>query len=203
VGVGAVEELTAMTELSPGRPARSTAHQDWAPYSDLAQAAEAYLRDPAIAVEALYRVMDPAAIKAFVMERTLEEKDSRESLYQEVAVTDGRTLLLWMGDDELTDDDDPEPGEPLLTSTLRSIPLSALTDRNLKVGYRVDHRGERSLHSVELRLMTSTADYTLAKTPSRTESFSEELLFAKSVTDGGRAQMERLIQFGRVLAAHG
>lgn len=192
-----------MTDLSPGRPGGPDTHQDWAPYSDLAQAAEAYLRDPAIALEALYRVMDPAAIKAFVMERTLEEKDSRESLYQEIAVTDGRALLLWMGDDELTDDDDPEPGEPLLTSTLRSIPLSALTDRNLKVGYRLDHRGGRSLHSVELRLVTTTADYTLAKTPARTEAFSEELLFSKSVTDGGRAQMERLIQFGRVLAAHG
>ncbi|MCX8553941.1 hypothetical protein OS121_02350 [Mycolicibacterium mucogenicum] len=192
-----------MTELSRNRPVGPDTHHDWAPYSDLAQAAEAYLRDPAIALESLYRVMDPSAIKAFVMERTLEEKDSRESLYQEVAVTDGRTLLLWMGDDELTDDDDPEPGEPLLTSTLRSIPLSALTDRNLKVGYRIDHRGGRSLHSVELRLVTTTADYTLAKTPSRTESFSEELLFTKSVTDGGRAQMERLIQFGRVLAAHG
>ena len=192
-----------MTELSRNRPAGPDTHQDWAPYSDLVQAAEAYLRDPAIALEALYRVMDPSAIKAFVMERTLEEKDSRESLYQEVAVTDGRTLLLWMGDDELTDDDDPEPGEPLLTSTLRSIPLSALTDRNLKVGYRIDHRGGRSLHSVELRLVTTTTDYALAKTPSRTESFSEELLFTKSVTDGGRAQMERLIQFGRVLAAHG
>jgi hypothetical protein len=192
-----------MTELSRHRPVGPNTHQDWAPYSDLGQAAQAYLRDPAMALEALYRVMDPSAIKAFVMERTLEEKDSRESLYQEVAVTDGRTLLLWMGDDELTDDDDPEPGEPLLTSTLRSIPLSALIDRNLKVGYRTDLRGGRSLHSVELRLVTTTVDYTLAKTPSKTESFSEELLFTKSVTDGGRAQMERLIQFGRVLAAHG
>lgn len=192
----------SMTEVSPDRPAGPGNHQDWAPYSDLSQAAEAYLRDPAIALEALYRVMDSTAIKAFVMERTLEDKDSRESLYQEIAVTDGRTLLLWMGDDELTDDDDPEPGAPLLTSTLRSIPLSALTDRNLKVGYRVDHSGGRSLHSVELRLVTTTADYTLAKTPSRTEAFSEELLFTKSVTDGGRAQMERLIQFGRALAAH-
>jgi hypothetical protein len=81
--------------------------------------------------------------------------------------------------------------------------LSALIDRNLKVGYRADLRGGRSLHSVELRLVTTTVDYTLAKTPSKTESFSEELLFTKSVTDGGRAQMERLIQFGRVLAAHG
>ena len=193
----------SMAEVPPDRPAGPGNHQDWAPYSDLAQAAEAYLRDPVIALEALHRVIDPMAIKAFVMERTLEEKDSRESLYQEIAVTDGRTLLLWMGDDELTDDDDPEPGAPLLTSTLRSIPLSALTDRNLKVGYRIDHRGGRSLHSVELRLVTTTTDYTLAKTPSRTESFSEELLFTKSVTDGGRAQMERLIQFGRVLAAHG
>lgn len=192
-----------MADVSPDRPAGSDKHQDWAPYSDLAQAAEAYLRDPAIAVEALYRVMDPTAIKAFVMERTLEQEDSRESLYQEVAVTDGRALLVWMGDDELTDDDDPEPNAPLLTSTLRSIPLSALTDRNLKVGYRIDASGGRSLHSVELRLVTTTADYTLAKTPSKTEAFSEELLFTKSVTDGGRAQMERLIQFGRAIAAHG
>ncbi len=192
-----------MAEGAPDRTAGPDGHQDWAPYSDLAQAAEAYLRDPSIALEALHRVMDAAAIKAFVMERTLEGRDSRESLYQEVAVTDGRTLLLWMGDDELTDDDDAEPGAPLLTSTLRSIPLSALTDRNLKVGYRIDHRGGRSLHSVELRLVTATADYTLAKTPSRTEAFSEELLFTKSVADGGRAQMERLIQFGRALAAHG
>jgi hypothetical protein len=44
-------------------------------------------------MEALRRVIDPNAIKAFIMERTLEQEDSRESLYQEVAVTDGRTLL--------------------------------------------------------------------------------------------------------------
>lgn len=48
-----------MTELSRNRPFGPDTHQDWAPYSDLVQAAEAYLRDPAIALEALYRVMDP------------------------------------------------------------------------------------------------------------------------------------------------
>lgn len=63
-----------MTELSRNRPAGPDTHHDWAPYSDLAQAAEAYLRDPAIALEALYRVMDPSAIEAFVMERTLDRK---------------------------------------------------------------------------------------------------------------------------------
>jgi len=186
----------------PGRPAAARDYQDWAPYSDLEEAAAAYLRDPDVAMEALRRVIDVATIKAFVMERTLEQEHSRESLYQEVAVTDGRTLLLWMGNDVLAADD-PDPGAPLLMSTLRSIALSALTDRVLKIWYGADGTGRRSLHSVELRLITSTPDHTIAETPSRTETYCDELRFMKSVTDGGRAQMERLAQFGRVITAHG
>jgi hypothetical protein len=192
-----------MTDIPPSHPAAAHDYQDWAPYSDFEQAAAAYLRDPGIAMESLRRVIDTSAIKAFTMERAVEQKDSRESLYQEIAITDGRTLLLWMGNDVLASDDDPDPGAPLFMSTLRSIPLSALTDRNLKIWYRIDNSGGRSLHSVELRLIAATPDHTVAETPSRTEVYCDELHFAKSVTEGGRAQMERLAQFGRVITAHG
>lgn len=192
-----------MSDIPPGRPAAAREYQDWAPYSDLEEAATAYLRDPGIVMQSLRRVIDMTSIKAFVMERTVEQEGSRASLYQEVAVTDGRTLLLWMGNDVVADEDDPEPGAPLFTSTVRSIPLSAFTDRILKIWYRVGSAGGQSLHSVEFRLITPSPDHAIAQTPSRTEIYGDELCFTKSVTDGGRAQMERLVQFGRVVTAHG
>ncbi|HEX7823401.1 MAG TPA: hypothetical protein VF477_00735, partial [Mycobacterium sp.] len=86
---------------------------------------------------------------------------------------------------------------------LRSIPLSVISDSSLKITYRVDDTGGRSLHGVELRLMTAQPDHTIAQTPSRTEVYCDELRFTKSVTDGGRAQMERLAQFGRMITSHG
>jgi hypothetical protein len=177
------------------------AYQDWAPYSGLEEAAAAYLRDPAIAMDALRRVINPSAVQAFTMERTLAPEDGAdESLYQEIAITDGRVLVLWMGND-VAGGDDAEPGATLLRSTVRSFPLSAIVDRTLEVNYRVDVTGGRSLHSVELRLFTAKLDHTVAETPSRTEAYCDELRFTKSVTDGGRAQMERLAQFGRVISA--
>jgi hypothetical protein len=194
--------------VTPQHPTATPDHHDWAPYLDLDQAAGAYLRDPDVALEALRSVMDPSAIRAFVMERTREEQDSAEVLYQEVALTDGYTLWLWMGHDipaeELpAEDGEPGPGAGLFTSTLRWIPLSAIIDSSLKTSYRVADTGGRTLHSVELRLTTTQPDHTIAETTSRTEIYGDELEFTKSVTDGGRAQMQRLAQFGRVVAAGG
>jgi hypothetical protein len=80
--------------LTPGPAAHE--YQDWAPYPDLGHAAAAYLRDPGIAMDALGRVIDRMAVQVFSMECALEQHDSWESLYQEIALTDGRRLVLWM-----------------------------------------------------------------------------------------------------------
>jgi hypothetical protein len=204
----AVGRSVARTLHAEDGPPEATTHaadrgyQDWAPYAGLEEAAAAYLRDPAIAMDALRRVINPNAVRAFTMERTPAPEDGAdESLYQEIAITDGRVLILWMAND-VVGADDVEPGATLLRSTLRSFPLSAIVDTTLEVNYRVDDTGGRSLHSVELRLFTAKLDHTIAETPSRTEAYCDELRFTKSVTDGGRAQMERLAQFGRVISAH-
>lgn len=169
---------------------------DWAPYTRLDEAAAVYLRDSVVALEALRGVVDFDAVVSFTMERIVNEDASGESLYQEVVVTDGGRLILWIGDDG-TDDD----GSSRFTSTVRVIPLSWVYDVALQVDYRPTE-GRRELHDVELVIYLGVASETKARTPEKTDVFPEQLKFSKSPSDGGRAQAQRLIQFGKAIAAH-
>jgi len=175
--------------------------RDWSPYSRVEEAAAVYLRDADLALESLRGVVDLRAVQAFTLERTFRQKDWGESSFQEVAITDGRRLILWIGEDIVDEDD--ESGIALLESTIRSLPLSAIVDRSLDTRYRTSSDGARSLHSVELRLCTMIPDSAAAKSPADTDIYREQFTFTKSVTNGGRAQMERLAQFGRVVSGHG
>lgn len=182
---------------------------DWAPYQQLQEAAAVYLRDPQLAMEALRGVVDLDAIHGFTMDRFTKQRDGREVLYQEIAITDGRRLILWMGDDVFADDDgdvfddddDDEPAGALFESAIRVVPLSWIYDVSLDANYRVDGQ-RRALHSVELRIYVGSTDYTKAKTPEKTEFHSEDFVFSKSHSDGGVAQAQRLMQFGKLMATH-
>lgn len=169
---------------------------DWAPYTRLDEAASVYLRDSVAALEALRGVVDFDSVLSFSMERIVNEGASGETLYQEVAVTDGVRLILWIGDDG-TDDE----GTPLFTSTIRVIPLSWVYDVALQVDYRPT-KDRRELHAIELVIYLGIANETKARTPEKTDLFPEQLKFSKSPADGGRAQAQRLIQFGKAVAAH-
>lgn len=183
-----------ITDLAP--------YRDWARHRRLEDAAPAYLRDPALALECVRGVVDFAAIQGFVMNREVHQRDWGRTLYQEIAATDGSRLIIWMGDDIIAADDDaPAPGLPLFQSEVRVLPLSWAYDVSTEINYGTGKLGECVLHSVELTVSVGVADYSKKVAGNkRTNIFSHELYFTKSLSDGGHDQMLRLIDFGRLLS---
>lgn len=175
--------------------------QDWAVYQGLEDGLKAYLRDADIALDAIAAVVDVTDITAFTCERVLSVQTWGESLWQEVAMTDGRRLILWHGDDEESDE---VPGEIMFSSSIRTIPLTAVVDQGLRTRYSHDDNGERLLHSVMLYLSTQTPERSVTELTedagTRTTQYVETYRFSKSIIDGGRGQMQRLTQFGRALS---
>ena len=175
--------------------------QDWAPYPRLDDAVRSYIRDADAALEALYGVVDPGEVKAFTCERVPTAQPWGESLWQEVAVTDGHRLILWHGDDE-SDEDRPEV--LMFSSSVRTIPLRAIVDQGLRNRFRAEQDGSRTMHAVMLYLSTQTPERSMTElteaNETRTVQYVETYRFSKSVTDGGLAQMQRLLQFGRAVS---
>ena len=175
--------------------------QDWAPYPRLDDAVRAYIRDADAALEALNGVVDPAAIKAFTCERVPSTQPWGESLWQEVAVTDGKRLILWHGDDEADDD---RPDVLMFSSSVRTVPLRAIVDQGLRNRFKAEPDGSRTMSAVMLYLSTQTPERSMTElteaNETRTVQYVETYRFSKSVTDGGLAQMQRLLQFGRAIS---
>lgn len=170
-------------------------YADWAPHRALEHAARAHLRDPAMALDALHAVVDFDAVLDFTIHRRIRRRDWGDSLYQEVTLTDGQRLILWMGDDILTDND---AEKVFFASELRIIPLSWVHDVSLEVHHRPDPDG-MSLYSAQLRVYVAVPDNAV-RHKKTTEIFSDELDFSKTVNRHGREQVLRLIEFGTVLA---
>lgn len=180
--------------------------QDWAVYQGLEDGLRVYLRDADIALDAISGVVNLADIQAYTCERVASTQTWGESLWQEVALTDGHRLILWHGDDE---ENDESPGSRMFSSSIRTIPMSAIVDHGLRTRYSVEEGedgepGLRTLHSVMLYLSTQTPERSLTELTeeagTRTLQYVETYRFSKSVTDGGRGQMQRLTQFGRALS---
>jgi len=172
--------------------------QDWAPYSSVDEAAKVYLRDPDLALDQLRSVIDLAAIKSFIMSRGLTEESWGEALWQEVVLTDGHRLLMWRADDEMSTDSERE--RRMLASSVRSILLSSITDQVLTAEYEVLDDGTRRLSEVRLRMYTQLVTRSRRKSATESDIFCESFRYFKSVDNGGLAQMQRLLQFGRVLS---
>lgn len=170
-------------------------YADWAPHRGLEQAAPAYLRDPAMALGALYGLVEFDAVLGFTMHRNVRRRDWGDALYQEVTLTDGHRLILWMGDDVIDEDDSDVV---LFESELRIVPLSWVHDVSLDVHHRPEPDG-MSLHRAELRIYIAVPD-SAERHKKKTEIFTDELDFSKTVDRHGRAQVLRLIEFGKVLA---
>ncbi len=175
--------------------------QDWAPYPRLDDAVRAYIRDADAALEALSGVVDEASVIAFTCERVTSTQSWGESLWQEVAVTDGRRLIFWHGDDEVDDD---RPETLMFSSSIRTIPVTAIVDQGLRHRFRTEPDGSRTMQAVMLYLSTQTPERSMTElseaNETRTVQYVETYRFTKSVTDGGLAQMQRLLQFGRALS---
>jgi len=172
--------------------------QDWAPYSSLEEAVRVYLRDPELALDQLRSVIDLAAINSFIMSRGSTEESWGEALWQEVVLTDGHRLIIWRADDELSSADDRE--RRMLSSSVRTILLSTITDHVLTAEYEVLSDDTRRLSEVRLRMYTQLVTRSRQKSATDTDIYCESFRYYKSVDDGGLAQMQRLLQFGRVLS---
>jgi hypothetical protein len=146
--------------------------QDWAPYPGVEDAAKVYLRDPDIAVDQLRGVVDVRTVDAFIMSR---------------------------GTDEMSNAEGREPRRTL-DASVRTILLSSINDQILTEEFEVLEDGTRRLWGVYLRLYTQLLTRGYQKSATDINFYCESFRYHKSVDYGGPAQMERLIQFGRVLS---
>jgi hypothetical protein len=176
--------------------------QDWAPYSSVDEAAKVYLRDPDLALDQLRSVVDLPTIKSFIMSRGVIEDSwgeaAEQALWQEVVLTDGHRLIMWRADDELSTAGDRE--RRVLNSSVRTILLSTITDHVLTAEYDVLDDNTRRLSEVRLRMYTQLITRSRQKSATETDVYCESFRYYKSVDRGGLAQMQRLLQFGRVLS---
>ena len=172
--------------------------QDWAPYYGLEDAAKVYLRDPIVALDQLRGIVDFPSIQSFFMSRRLTEESWGESLAQEVVLTDGRRLVMWRADDDMSTGEEHQ--RQVLNASVRTILLSTITDHILTTEFDVLNDGTRRLSEVRLRMYTQLVTRSHEKSATDTDYFCESFRFDKSVDNGGLAQMERLLQFGRVLS---
>jgi hypothetical protein len=170
------------------------APQDWAPYMNVKDAAGVYLRDPELALEQLRSVVEFPGIASFIMSRGQTEESWGTALWQEVVATDGRRLIMWRADDEYADD------RRQLASSVRTILLSTITDHILSTQFEVLDDGTRRLSEVRLRMYTQLVTRSRKTSATDSDLYCESFRYTKSVGNGGLAQMERLLQFGRVLS---
>jgi hypothetical protein len=176
--------------------------QDWAPYSSVEDAAKVYLRDPDLALDQLRSVVDLASIKSFIMSRGSSDESLGEAaenaLWQEVILTDGLRLIMWRADDEVSTAGDRE--RRVLNASVRTILLSTITDHVLTAEYEVLGDDTRRLSEVRLRMYTQLITRSRQKSATESDIYCESFRYYKSVDNGGLAQMQRLLQFGRVLS---
>ena len=142
--------------------------------------------------------MDFPSIQSFFMSRRLTEESWAEALAQEVVLTDGRRLVMWRADDDMSLGEEHQ--RQVLNASVRTILLSTITDHILTTEFDVLNDGARRLSEVRLRMYTQLVTRSHEKSATDTDYFCESFRFDKSVDNGGLAQMERLLQFGRVLS---
>lgn len=174
--------------------------QDWAPYSSVEEAARVYLRDPELALDQLRSVVDLPTIRSFIMSRGYTDEpwgDEDQALWQEIVLTDGHRLIMWRADDEMSSS---EREHRVLNASVRTILLSTITDHVLTAEYEVLDDDTRRLSEVRLRMYTQLITRTRQKSATESDIYCESFRYYKSVDNGGLAQMQRLLQFGRVLS---
>lgn len=169
---------------------------DWSPYADLDSAARAYLRDPEVALESLASVLGGAEVLTFTLERFVNEVNG---VWQEVAVCDGRRLILWHGED-VPPDEGPSGS---MTSSLRVVPLTAVTEVGCRRRLIRSPLGPARVDSTDVYLLLSSLDEAgfSALEDVNTVIRHDALRFGKTLEDGGPGQIARLEEFARVIAS--
>jgi hypothetical protein len=169
---------------------------DWSPYQDLESAARAYLRDPEVALEALGGVLRGATVVCFTLERFVNDVNG---VWQEVVVCDGNRLVLWHGEDV-----PPEEGPPgSMTSSLRVVPLSTVTEVGCRRRLTRTPTGQARIDSIDVYLLLSSVDEAGAGPPDDPPAVirHDALRFGKTLDDGGAGQIARLEEFSRLVAS--
>ena len=187
-----------MTSSGPAFGDLPAVFPDWSPYPDLESAARAYLRDPEVALEALGGVLRGATVLGFTLERFVNEVNG---VWQEVVVCDGTRLVLWHGEDV-----PPSEGPPgSMTSSLRVVPLSAVTEVGCRRRLTRGGNGPARVDSVDVYLLLSSLDEAglgvVAPEESNTLIRHDALRFGKTLDDGGAGQIARLEEFSRLVAS--
>jgi len=171
---------------------------DWSPYPDLDSAARAYLRDPDVALDALASVMGGEKVLGFTLERFVNEVNG---VWQEVVVCDGTRLILWHGED-VAPGDGPAGS---MTSSLRVVPLSAVTEVGCRRRLTRTPDGQARVDSADVYLLLSSLDEAglaaVAEESTNTVIRHDALRFGKNLDDGGPGQIARLEQFAQQVAS--
>ena len=174
--------------------------QDWAPYSSVDEAAKVYLRDPDLALDQLRSVIDLPAIKSFIMSRGFSEESwgRRES-----AVAGGRAHRRAPADHVARRRRDVDHRRSRTPGAERlGAHHPAVDDHRPRAHHRI--RGARRRHPPALRGAAADVHPTRHAVPAEVGHRDRHLLrvvpLLKSVDNGGLAQMQRLLQFGRVLS---
>lgn len=170
---------------------------DWSPYPDLDLAARAYLRDPDVAMDALASVLGGAQVLGFTLERFVNEVNG---VWQEVVVCDGRRLILWHGED-VPPGDGPAGS---MTSSLRIVPLSAVTEVGCRRRLSRTPDGSARVDSADVYLLLSSLDeagFSTSEDQANTVLRHDALRFGKTLDDGGPGQIARLEEFARMIAS--
>ena len=169
---------------------------DWSPYPDLESAARAYLRDPDVAMEALSGVLRGSVVLGFTLERFVNEVNG---VWQEVVICDGTRLILWHGED--VPPSDGPPGS--MTSSLRVVPLSAVTEVGCRRRLTRTATGQAMVDSIDVYLLLSSLDEAGAAAGEDVVPAirHDALRFGKTLDDGGAGQISRLEEFARLVAS--
>ena len=167
---------------------------DWSPYHALDDAATAYLRDADLALDDLRAVLGDRQIAGFTLERVVMD-DGR--VWQEAALCDGDRLLLWHGEDV------PDSETGAMTSAVRTIPLSSISEVGCRRHVERDEAGGTSVTDVEVYVLLRTVDESeLMQTDDGASTVfrHDAVRFGKNVQDVGPGQLERLTSFARLLS---
>jgi hypothetical protein len=184
-----------MTERMPPYGDLPAVFPDWSPYPDLDSAARAYLRDPEVALDALSGVLRGSSVLGFTLERFVNDVNG---VWQEVVVCDGTRLILWHGEDI-----PPNEGPPgSMTSSLRVIPLSAVTEVGCRRRLTRAATGAVQVESLDVYLLLSSLDESSFGAEDYTPPVirHDALRFGKTLDDGGAGQIARLEEFARLVA---
>lgn len=167
---------------------------DWSPYPDLDSAARAYLRDPDIAMDTLNGVLRGATVLGFTLERFVNDVNG---VWQEVVVCDGTRLVLWHGEDIPP----VESANGSMTSSLRIIPLSAVTEVGCRRRISRTPSGPVRIESIDVYLLLSSLDESNITDEGGAVIRHDALRFGKTLDDGGAGQIARLDDFAKLISS--